>query len=232
MNILLEKNWYRIPISHAPKRKADYIVFYQPSLFGKNGSCIRYYGKIKDFSIVKRKEILPDEYDHPRINEDYYKIKFKNINRLSTPIRNRNRMRISFGFTTLSKFIKAKDITQLFDVIPIEEIVSKNFKKFKINASREHIFYMHDSKRYRLDFVVFCKKGPLNIECDGEKWHSIRSQKLRDIARDRTLKKAGWTVLRLKEKDIVNDIEKCMKKVREFIKKLGGEIINAKKKRY
>lgn len=222
LNILLKKHWYRIPVSNSPRKKAEYIAFYQPALFGKNGSCISYYGKIKNISIFKRKEILPSECGHHKADNNYYKMEVSDIKKLPKPVKNKHKMRISFGFTCLDKLMKAESINQLFDVMPIESILAENLDKNKINASREHIFFLPDKKIYRLDFAVFCKKGPLNIECDGEKWHSVRSQRLKDAKRDKILRNYGWKVLRLKEKDIVNNIDNCMNKISGSIKGLGG----------
>ena len=222
LNILLKKKWYRVPLFYAPKRRADYIAFYQPTSFGETGGCINYYAKIRNCEIVKRKNLLPYEYDHPYTDENYYKIKFSRIKKLSNPILNKNRMRISFGFTTLGKLFSAKDIVELFDVQPLEKIVCLALKKRNMKVSREHIFYLTNGKRYRLDFAIFCKKGYLNIECDSEKWHSQKSQIHKDIIRDRELKKEGWTILRLNEREIIKNIKKCIDKVEENIKKLGG----------
>jgi len=233
LNLVLRKKWYRIPLLHAPKRKAGFIAFYQPSIFGRFGKRIRYYAKIKDFDIVKRREILPQETDHSMADEDYYLMNFEEIKKLSRPIINKNRMRISFGFTTLRRLLKAKTMLELFDIPPIEEMLSQALAGSDIKASREYTFSMHNGKKYRLDFVIFCKSKPLNIECDGERSHSHRFQRMRDTLRDKDLKKEGWSILRLKEKDIVWNIEKCINKIITKINKLGGTknyVINSERK--
>ena len=69
------------------------------------------------------------------------------------------------------------------------------------------------------------KNGLLNIECDGEKWHSIRSQRLKDSLRDRNLRKEGWSILRLKEKDIVNNLQKCIDRIEKKMEGLGGAVM-------
>lgn len=226
LSILLKNHWYRIPLFYSPKIKARYIAFYQPASFGKSGSCIRYYAKIHNYKIVKRKELLPDEYDHPYQEEDYYKIIFSKICKLPKPILNKNRVRVSFGFTTLEKLLnaeglaEAKDITQLFDIHPLERILEIELKKRNIKFFNEYNVYLATGKRYRLDFAIFCKKGCINIECDSSKWHSIKSQRIRDIQRDKELKKSGWIVLRLTENEIINNIDKCIKKINRNIENL------------
>ena len=40
LGILLQKHWYRIPVRYLPKKKFDYIAFYQPLVFGRRGKRI------------------------------------------------------------------------------------------------------------------------------------------------------------------------------------------------
>lgn len=221
LNILLRERWYRIPAFYAPKKKFDYIAFYQPSTFKGSKSLIRYYARPKMFKTMKRRELFPSEFDHPDANEDYYRIDFKKIHKLKNPVKNSNRMRVSFGFTTLGRLKKEREVTGLFDVVPLENVMGLELKKAGIKASKEHAFTMNDGKRYRLDFAVFCKKGPLNIECDSHKWHSIKTQRIKDKIRDKALKGEGWSILRLKEAEITGNIGKCVDKVRKAVKKLG-----------
>ena len=53
---------------------------------------------------------------------------------------------------------------------------------------------------YIADFALLDKK--IIIEVDGEKWHSGKKKKKKDRFRDYMLKRAGWTTIRVKEKDI------------------------------
>ena len=224
LSMFLDKHVYRMPVFYAPRKKAGYIAFYQPSGFGKTGSRIKYYAKIKGFCVLKRKQILPGEKDHPRSQEDYYFIKLGSVKIFKEPIRNRSRMRVSFGFTSLKKLSAAKDVLELFGIPPMEEIVSSALNAKGITPFAQYGFSLADKKRYRMDFAIFCKKGPLNIECDGEKWHSVKAQRIKDEKRDRILKNHGWVILRLTEKEIVKNINGCVKKVEKTIEKLGGRI--------
>jgi len=224
LDILLKHKWYRIPVFYMPKRKADYIAFYQPSIFGKSGGSIRYYAKPVSYKILKRIEILPEEFDHPYSNDEYYKLKFKKIFKLKNPVRNKSKMRVSFGFTTLEKLKKIRNIAGLFDVNPIEDILNLALRKNGIKYSREHTFSLSNGRKFRLDFVVFCKRGLLNIECDSSKWHSIKKQRLKDSLRDKVLRRYGWCILRLKEPEIIGNIDKCIAKVKASIKELGGTL--------
>ena len=137
-------------------------------------------------------------------------------------IENRSRRRISFGFTTLKKLLKATEISHLFGISPIEEIMRKALRRKRIPASHEYCVMHRRRCRYRLDFAIFCQKGKIAVECDSEKWHLQRAQRIKDKRRDRWLKNYGWTVLRFPGDDIREDLEGCVEIVRRTACKLGG----------
>ena len=67
----------------------------------------------------------------------------------------------------------------------------------------------------RPDFLIpECK---LIIFCDGEYWHSLPKQQLRDIWQNKRLKEAGYQVLRLSEREIENNLEDCISKIQSFV---------------
>jgi len=62
---------------------------------------------------------------------------------------------------------------------------------------------------YIIDFAIPDKK--IAIECDGEPWHGG----IRDEHRDGYLSSHGWTVLRFWGKEITDDIDSCVNRVKE-----------------
>jgi len=63
---------------------------------------------------------------------------------------------------------------------------------------------------YIADFVLPNRK--IIVEVDGEKWHSSKERTKKDKFRDYMLKRAGWTTIRIKERDI-NKIPKLLSSV-------------------
>jgi hypothetical protein len=232
LNILLKENWYRIPVNHAPKRRFDYLAFYQPLPFGYRGKCIRYYTRVLNCRIIKRGDLLPDEPNHPRARDYYLQVRVGKIKKLSRPIRNIIPRRISFGFTTLNHLLKSKDILQLYNVTPTEPMVENGLKEAKIRAIPQcYVKPPHQifgsggkgkRKRFFLDFAIFCQKGKIAIECDNKKVHSSPSQKKKDKIKNIFLRKYGWNVIRLPEDDIVSDLPECIKRVKKAVRRLGG----------
>ena len=221
LNILLAENWYRIPMRHAPKRKFDYLAFYQPTSFGRHGKRIQYYAPVLDYKVIKRSDLLPKELNHPRAKDYYLQIHVGKIEKLSQPIRNIIPRRISFGFTTLSHLLKSKDILQLYNVTPTEPMVEDGLKKAGMKAIPQY-YVKGEQKRYFLDFAIFCQKGMIAIECDNKKAHSIPSQKKKDKIKDAFLRSYGWKVIRLPENEAVSDLSGCIKRIKKAVRKLGG----------
>lgn len=107
--------WYRIPMRMAPKIvDVDYLAFYQTNAFGKDHHWqIEHFAEVKGHELTTRKELLRDEPDHPRANEEYYKIELGNIFRRPEPIPAENWKRITFFYTLGHLFNQAKTINDL-----------------------------------------------------------------------------------------------------------------------
>lgn len=226
--ILLRENWYRIPVTSAPKLQPDYLAFYQPALFGCQGKRIQYYAKVLSSQIVKRSDLLPNEPDHPRALDYYFQVRVDRIKKLAKPIRNIIPRRVSFGFTTLNRLLKSKNILQLYGITPSEQIVENGLRRVGIKAVAQY-YVLSSKKRYCLDFAVFCKKGAIAIECDNKKAHAGISQKKKDKAKNSFLKYRDWTVIRLQEQDIIFDLKACIARIQKAVHCLGGLVLIEKK---
>lgn len=219
--ILLKEHWYRIPVLHLPKQNFKYIAFYQPLGFGKQGKRIEYYARVSKISISKRVNLLPYESEHPRAMDDYKQFEFKKIKKLSKPIRNIIPRRISFGFTSLKTLLSARDILQLYSVLPTERIILKALERFGIRPITEYTVSAQ-GRRYRLDLALFCRQGRIAIECDNLKAHSSKTQIQKDKIKDHFLKSIGWHVIRLAEKNIVENLHSCTARILKTIKNLDN----------
>jgi very-short-patch-repair endonuclease len=223
LNILLTENRYRIPVAYAPRRRFNYLAFYQPALFGRQGKCIRYYARILNYQTTKRNDLLPEELNHPRAHDYYFWILVSKIKKLSRPIRNIIPRRISFGFTTLNRLLKSKNILQLYNVAPTEQIIEDGLSRTGIKAIAQY-YVLSGKKRYCLDFAVFCQQWSIAIECDNKKAHSNLRQREKDKIKNTFLRRHGWIVIRLPEHDIVSDLEGCIVRIKKGVRKLGGLI--------
>lgn len=229
LRILRREHWYRIPVRHAPKRPFTHLAFYQPTCFGRNGKQIEYYAQAMKRALLLRRNLLPSEARHPRARDTYYKIGLKDIRKLPQPIKNNLPRRISFGFTTLARLKTARNILELYAVTNTEEILASALRRAGIAAiPQKWVIEKNPSRslwarRYRLDFAIPCRKGSIAVECDNLKAHGSKTQRAKDRAKDGSLKKNGWTVIRLREPDITKNPNACALQIKKAIQKLGGQ---------
>jgi hypothetical protein len=106
--------WYRIPLRTAPKVvSVDYVAFYQPSTFQERGGQIEFIAQAKGHELTTRAELLKDEVDHPKANEEYYKIQLGNLEKLNEPIKTDKWKRLTFLYSTGEHLLNAKTLNDL-----------------------------------------------------------------------------------------------------------------------
>ena len=114
MEIARLLGWYRIPLRTAPKVVAvDYLAFYQPGSFAGRGGRIEFVAPVRGHELATRAELLKDEADHPRANEEYFKIQIGPLERLNRPIVAERWRRLTFLYTTGEYLLKAKTLNDL-----------------------------------------------------------------------------------------------------------------------
>jgi hypothetical protein len=107
--------WYRIPLKSAPKViSVDYLAFYQTKAFGKAERWqIAFVAEILGHELVQRKDLIRDEPDHPRAQEEYFKLQIGPLQRLENPIPAGDWKRITFFYTTGEQFQNAHTVNDL-----------------------------------------------------------------------------------------------------------------------
>ncbi len=221
--ILREEHWYRIPVRSAPEglEKIKFIAFYQTKVFATEAWAVNYYAEVKDIRKVKRIELLPDEPRHRRASELYYRIAIGELLRLPRAIPSRRWRRIVFIPTTLEKLLRAKEINDLYHTSPIEERLYQELESLGLKPERQ--FYVRQGdKGYFLDIAVFCREGELDVECNGDIYHSGREKAEIDRTRDNDLTVGGWRILRFSGKEIKKNAKGCGRLVQDVVRKLGG----------
>jgi len=130
--------WYRIPLRTAPKVVAvDYLAFYQPSAFAERGGQIEFIAQVKGHELTTRGELLRDEKDHPRSNEEYFKIQVGGLEKLSEPIRADKWKRLTFLYSTGEYLLNAKMLNDLVVQNEEREILWKNLRE---RAENEQLY--------------------------------------------------------------------------------------------
>ena len=91
----------------------DYLAFYQAGNFGEQGAQVQYVVEAKGHELTTRLELLRDEPDHPRADEEYYMIQIGGLEKLPHPIKTEKWRRITSLYTTGEYLLNAKTLNDL-----------------------------------------------------------------------------------------------------------------------
>ena len=106
--------WYRIPLRTAPRiLNVDFLAFYQPASFLDRRWRVEYFAPVLGHELTRRAELLQEERDHPRADEEYFKIQLGTIFPLDQPIQAGVWKRFTFLYTTGEYFQRARELTDL-----------------------------------------------------------------------------------------------------------------------
>ena len=215
-----DEGWYRIPVQRAPRRvAAEYLAFYQTRAFGDEGCAVNYYAPVRRFHVLTRAELLPDETDHPRAGDPYYKIEIGPLQRLPRPVPSRALRRIAFIPTTLSRLLAATEINDLW--------LRDNPQQRLWLALREAgllVEYRYQVSQpggdATVDFALFCRDGRIAVLCDDlDEDEGLRERRPADYE----LAAAGWTVLRFSRQELEVELPRCAGAVIALARRLGGQ---------
>ncbi len=225
--IIQNQYWYRIPTDKAERLikkrwPPKWIAFYYTNAIKDFPQMIIHYAKVSVIEVTTRQQLFPDEKENYKSKRSYYKISFKKLETLSKPILSRRWRRIVFVQTTHKKFINAVEVNDLFDGSTLEDKLWAEMKRKMISAERQQVVKV-DEKFYFLDFAIHCKKGKLDIETDGDKYHHHPEYAAKDNIRNNDLTSNGWSVIRFDSNQIRERMEAyCLPTIMTNINKLGG----------
>ncbi len=112
--------WYRIPLRTAPRiLSVDYLAFYQPASFQDRKWRVEYYAPVLGHELTTRLDLLREERDHPRADEEYYKVQLGPLRPLVRPILAGSWKRFTFLYTTGDYLRRASELADL-TVAPAE----------------------------------------------------------------------------------------------------------------
>ena len=116
LEIARTEGWYRIPVKRAPKQVgADYLAFYLTACFSPElRHRVTYYAPIRAYRLARRVTLLPDEAEHPRAQESYFKIEIGPMLKLDAPVISAKMRRITFISTSLEQLLNAREIRELW----------------------------------------------------------------------------------------------------------------------
>ena len=109
-------HWYRIPVKHAPQEyMPDILAFYLTADFGDEKWAVHEYAEVRGHELVRRAELFPDQPNHPRADEVYFKLQLGPLQRLPRPIPSLKWRRITFIQTTGDRLVNALEVSELIE---------------------------------------------------------------------------------------------------------------------
>lgn len=218
------EGWYRIPCRSAPAMltSARWLAFYYTAAFGVAKWAIHGVSRIERIDRVLRRDRLPDEANHPRADDPYFRVRIEKPVPLDHPVVSARGRRIVFIPTTIAKLRAAQEINDLFHESPLEDVLWRALRRRQMAAERQY-FVAERRTTYCLDFAIFCTRGSLDVECDGDTWHLRAGAVAEDNARNNFLARLGWHVLRFSSQAFSESaLPGTVEEIRATTDRLGG----------
>jgi hypothetical protein len=135
-----EQRWYRIPLAHLPRRMAaEYLAFYQTGAFPPGERwAVRWLAPVRGYHLATRRDLIPEEPDHPRADAVYYKVTLGPLEALQQPIPSRRLRRITFIPTTLARIGEAEEINDLWIKSSAQERLWAALQDAGVPAERQY----------------------------------------------------------------------------------------------
>ena len=198
------EGWYRLPERRVTAGVYfEYVAFYFTAAFAEHKWAIRYYARRLGHELVTRRQLLPDEPDHPRAGERYYKVQLGPLQRREPPIVSLRWRRISFIHTTWDRFQAAEEINDLF--IEGDQFVDRLYHALRDSGlSPERQFPVRESgAEYVAALALPCRDGVVTLDVEGGE-----------------LGRAAH--LRFSAEAVAGDLEGCISAVQQAIGRRGG----------
>ena len=165
LEIAEKQHWYRIPVKHGPKGiHAEYIAFYFTRNYPENLRWgVHYYARRTGHELVRRVDLLPDQPDHKRAEEMYYKIQLGPLKQKEPPITSLRWRRITFIQTTWDRFVKAREVNDLYRTD--NEFVDRVYHALKLRGLQpdREVPIKEGGTEYTVDMLIPCQDGAVML---------------------------------------------------------------------
>ncbi|RME81475.1 MAG: hypothetical protein D6775_13495 [Caldilineae bacterium] len=172
-----DEHWYRIPVKRAPRQiAAEYLALYQTGRFAEQGRRINYYAPILRYHLATRAELLPDQPDHPRARDQYFKLELGELIRLPRPIPNHRQPRLTFIYTTLERLLNAREVNDLWLRAAARQKLYAAIRERGLAVECWYPVEMGD--RPEADLALFGPHGRLTVYIEEPGWEEPGTQEM------------------------------------------------------
>lgn len=223
LRIVREQRWYRIPVAKAPRGSwpPKWLAFYESKGIGGEEGAIRRFAEVTSIETLTREELFPGEPAGDKAGIKYHRLELGPERELQQPIRLTRHRSIAFISTTWNRLQTADNINDLYSDSPLEDSLWSELKLRKMPAERQWR-EKAGSRSYVLDFAIFCEKGKVDVETDGDTYHANSAAAVRDNQRSNALGILGWRLLRFSTSQIRDEMSHCLGEITGMVSRLGG----------
>jgi hypothetical protein len=213
------EGWYRIPQRRAPQRiAADYLAFYQTGAFkdAPEAHSISFFAATRRYRLLTRRELLPEEPEHPRAGDYYYRIELGPFQRLDPVLPAAALRRVTFIHTTLERLLHAQDVRDLFIQ---DDPFLKLWHALRANRLRPLKNRLVDG--HPVDIALRARGGNLGIVCGDPSQGATLAQERRIVPHAER-----WELLWLPIPALEQDMDGCLRQIGRALINLGGSVLN------
>ncbi|MEA3309457.1 MAG: hypothetical protein U9Q70_08090 [Chloroflexota bacterium] len=162
-----EVGWYRIPQRHAPQStsSAAVLAFYFTAPFKSYKWAIHWYAEVRGYELVRRRDLLPAQPDHPHADDPYYKMQLGPLIPREPSIPSLRWRRITFIETTWDRFNTAEEINDLY--VSGAEGLYVTLKESGFFPAREYLI-RDENQSYTADLAIHCRQGTVAVMLNRE----------------------------------------------------------------
>lgn len=211
LEIARDQGWYRVPEEKAtPGVFFEYVAFYFTAAFAEQKYAVHYYARRLGHELVARRDLLPNEPDHPRANEAYYKLQLGPLQRREPPILSLRWRRVTFIHTTWDRFQAAEELNDLF--VEGDEFVDRLYHALReVDLVPERRYPVREAGvEYVARLALPCRHGVLAVDVDAG-----------EAASPGTVSGLAGG-LRFKPEAVMHDLEDCLIAICSEVERRGG----------
>jgi very-short-patch-repair endonuclease len=201
---------------------AEYLAFYQTAAFPEEERWqIRWMAPVRGYFVTSRRELLPEEPDHPRAADLYYKVTLGPMIALRRAIPSRRLRRIAFIATTLVRLCDGAEINDLWIRTSAQERLWTALRQAELESECFYPITEGDSG-YDIDFALPCRDGKVAVMIEDETGAAQRLGETVAVAPTYLLSALGWTPIQLLAEDVQRDATSGVSQIAALCTRLGG----------
>jgi len=175
---------------------------------------------VRRFQIVPRAELLPDEPDHPRAADLYYKIEIGPLQQLPAPVTSPRLRRVTFIPTTLGRLLAAREVNDLWWRDDVQQRLWAALGEAGLLA--EYRYQLGEPPNETLiDFALFCRDGRIAVLCETAADPDPDLRERRPAHYE--LAAGGWQVVQFSAQQVQDSVVGCVEQVAALVQQLGGQ---------